>query len=508
VAALQPYKGIPVLIDACARLRASGFRFQCDIVGDGPLRDALAGTIASAGLGDWVRLRGALRQDEVAALLREAALVVLPSVVAADGQMEGIPVALMEAMAAERPVIASAISGIPELVEHAVSGLLVEPGNPETLAEAIAGLLRDARRARELGRRGRETVQRAFRLDACTAALRRELDRWNAPPADAAGIRDLAGAAGFTGHEIAVRRVHRGRDANVVEVMVTDGSQAQELVLKTHRPKPGERRAASQRARHEYDVLERIGRWFAGGDAGESGAALRTPRPLTIRPDDAALALERCAGDRLDDLIDRWRWDRDGESWAALERAVGDAGRWVGRLHEVTRRRDADAARQAWDALLDLARRDLLACVGRTVSPYVAGSIQRRLETMRRQPPGDDCVVGCHGDLSPGNVLADSASLAVVDFEGFHEGLPWEDVGYFLVHLELYFAYPRRGAGLTGLEAAFLEGSHVARDPVALDACRTAAALKALRARSGAPAWRAWPHLRLLRSVALGPGGS
>jgi glycosyltransferase involved in cell wall biosynthesis len=176
VAALQPYKGLPVLIDACARLKAAGFRFRCDIVGDGRMRDSLAGSIAGAGLGDCVRLRGALRQDEVATLLQEATIFVLPSVVARDGQMEGIPVALMEAMAAERPVIASAISGIPELVEHAVNGLLVEPGNPAALAEAIAGLLGDARRARVMGRRGRATVLRAFRLDRCTAALRQELD--------------------------------------------------------------------------------------------------------------------------------------------------------------------------------------------------------------------------------------------------------------------------------------------------------------------------------------------
>jgi hypothetical protein len=278
-------------------------------------------------------------------------------------------------------------------------------------------------------------------------------------------------------------------------------------VLKTHRTRSGEVLGAIQRARHEYDVLVRIGPWFSGGDAGESGTSLRTPRPLTS-PADASIALERCAGDRLDDLIDRWRWDRHGESWTALARAVAEPGRWVGRLHEVTRRRDPEAARRAWDTLLDGARRDLLACVGRTVSPYLAGSIQQRLEAMGQQPPHEGVVVGCHGDLSPGNILADPASLAVVDFEGYHEGLPWEDVGYFLVHLELYFAYPRRGAGLPDLQAAFLEGSCVAPDPVALDACRAGAALKALRARTGAPSWRAWPHLRLLRSIALGSGVS
>lgn len=507
VAALQPYKGLPVLIEACAHLRGAGFRFQCDIVGDGALRESLAATIAQAGLGDCVRLRGALRQDEVAGLLGDASVFVLPSVVARDGQMEGIPVALMEAMAAKLPVIASAMSGIPELVEHGVNGLLVEPGNPAALAAAIAGLLGDAARARQMGRRGRDTVLRAFRLDACTAALRRELDQWNPPPADAAGIRDLAGAAGFAGHALGVRRVHGGRDSSVIEMMAADGRQAREFILKTHRSRPGDSWAAAERAKHEHDVLVRLHPWFADGTATGDGMSLRTPRPLTGRPSDASIALERCGGDPLDALIRQARRDRDGEAWTSLDRAVRAAGQWVGRLQEVTRRDDPDAARRAWDALIDGAQRDLAACVDRTLSSRMAGSIGERLEGMRPCVPPGIRPVGCHGDLSPGNILVAPAALAVIDFEGFHEGLPWEDAAYFLVHLELYFVHPRRAAGLARLRAAFLEGSRVAPDPLAFDLCQAVAALKALRALAYGRFWRAWPHARLLRNLALGRGG-
>ncbi len=493
VAALEPYKGIPVLLEACGRLKAAGARFHCDVVGDGRLREALADRLARDQLGDCVRLRGALRQDEVGALLQQASIVVLPSVVAGDGQMEGIPVALMEAMAAERPVIAPAISGIPELVEHGVNGLLVEAGNPYALAEAVGALLADRERGRELGRRGRETVLRAFRLDACTAALLRELDAWNPPPADAEAVRARAVGAGFAHHHLGVRHVHGGRDSTVIELLAADGQRIHELILKTQRPRPGDSRPAAERAQHEYRVLTRLRRRFSGGGAGETGISLLIPGPLTIPTSDACIMMERCTGDRLDDLVRRGRRDPDGAAWTALERAVEGAGLWVRRLQEVTRRTDPQAAQRAWDALIDGAERDPAAW---------RGPIRRRLEGARRRLPPGACLVGCHGDLSPGNVFAAPASLAVIDFEGFHEGLPWEDVGYFLVHLELYFAYRRR-AGLARLSEAFLRASGVAPDPVALELCRTVAALKAL-AGLPAPSWRRWPHVHLLRGAALG----
>ncbi|HEV8264762.1 MAG TPA: glycosyltransferase [Gemmatimonadales bacterium] len=507
VAALQPYKGVSVLIEACGRLKAMRARFLCEVVGDGRLRAELEDQIARAGLGDRVRLRGALRQDEVAALLGQAAIVVLPSVVASDGQMEGIPVALMEAMAAERPVIAPAISGVPELVDHGVTGLLVEPGNPDALADAIAALLADPERRRQLGRRGREQVLRAFRLDACAAALLRDLDQWNPPPAPSEGLHDLAARAGFKGHHLGVRRVHGGQDSTVIELLAADGRRVHELILKTHRSRPGASRAATARAQHEHDVLVRLQPWFADGDAAGNGMSLRAPRPLTDRPSDASIALERCGGDPLHDLIRRARQDPEGEGWTSLDRAVRAAGHWVDRLQEVTRRDDPDAARRAWDALIDGARRDLASCVDRTMSSRTAGSIRQRLEAMRPCLPPGSRPVGCHGDLSPGNILAAPASLAVIDFEGFHEGLPWEDVAYFLVHLELYFVHPRRAAGLARLQDAFLAASRVAPDPLALDLCRTVAALKALRALAQGRSWRGWYRARLLRRLALGREG-
>ena len=165
VAAHKPYKGLPDLIEACRLLRAQGVAFTCDIVGDGPQRAELE----RLNHDHVVNLLGPRREDEVAKMMRDAALVVLPSVVAPDGQMEGIPVALMEAMAMGRPVVSTTISGIPELVRD--GGLLVSPGDPRALADAMRSLLDDPQRAAEMGARGRALVEREFELSACTARL-------------------------------------------------------------------------------------------------------------------------------------------------------------------------------------------------------------------------------------------------------------------------------------------------------------------------------------------------
>jgi colanic acid/amylovoran biosynthesis glycosyltransferase len=171
VAAHKPYKGLPVLIEACRLLRAEGVAFTCTIVGDGPMRSELE----RLNHDHAVELVGPRTESEVARMMAGAELVVLPSIVAPDGQMEGIPVALMEALALGRPVVSTNIAGIPELVKE--GGLLVPPGDARALADAMRGLLEDPQRAAEMGARGRELVRREFELGACTAQLLARLQR-------------------------------------------------------------------------------------------------------------------------------------------------------------------------------------------------------------------------------------------------------------------------------------------------------------------------------------------
>ncbi len=163
VAGLRDYKGHRHLVDACALLRERRVAFRCVLVGDGPERAALERQIAALKLGE-VELLGGQPQDQVRALLASADVLVHPSVVTAAGMMDGIPVALMEAMAAGCPVVSTRVSGIPELVRDGKTGLVVEPGDAAALADAIERLVGDPTLARKLGLAGRRAVLREFTL--------------------------------------------------------------------------------------------------------------------------------------------------------------------------------------------------------------------------------------------------------------------------------------------------------------------------------------------------------
>jgi glycosyltransferase involved in cell wall biosynthesis len=162
VASLREYKGHAVLLDAVRLLRERGKSMRVVLVGDGALRGALEARIARERLGDAVELRGALPHEEIPRVLAGATAMVLPSVTSRDGQMEGIPVALMEAMAAGVPVVATRLSGIPELVRDGETGLLVPERDPEALAAAMERLARDAALRTRLAEEGRRTVRERF----------------------------------------------------------------------------------------------------------------------------------------------------------------------------------------------------------------------------------------------------------------------------------------------------------------------------------------------------------
>ncbi len=162
VASLRPYKGHGVLLDACRILRDRGIRTRTLLVGDGELRRRLAARVAREGLSDLVELLGARPHEEIPALLAGATAMVLPSVRARDGQMEGIPVALMEAMAAGVPVVATRLSGIPELISDGDTGLLVPERDPAALADAMERLAREPALGARLAARARAVVEERF----------------------------------------------------------------------------------------------------------------------------------------------------------------------------------------------------------------------------------------------------------------------------------------------------------------------------------------------------------
>jgi glycosyltransferase involved in cell wall biosynthesis len=164
VASLQPKKGHADLVDAIALLAERRPGVTLELVGEGPERKRIEARARDRGVEARVRLLGARPAEEVRDRLGRARAFALPSVRLPSGRMEGIPVALMEAMAAGVPVVATRLSGIPELVQDGVTGLLVEPHDPEALAAALERLLSDAQLAGQLSRNARALVERSFSL--------------------------------------------------------------------------------------------------------------------------------------------------------------------------------------------------------------------------------------------------------------------------------------------------------------------------------------------------------
>lgn len=165
-------KGFHVLVDACARLASEGVAFGCDIVGDGEDRDALAARIEAHGLSERVRLLGARSPEQVKALIREAALLAVPCVIAANGDRDGLPTVLLEAMALGTPCVGTDVTGIPEALEPEVTGLGAVQGDARSLADACVRLLADGTLRVRLAERARSLVERRFSSAANTRKLR------------------------------------------------------------------------------------------------------------------------------------------------------------------------------------------------------------------------------------------------------------------------------------------------------------------------------------------------
>jgi glycosyltransferase involved in cell wall biosynthesis len=172
VGRLVEKKGFADLIGACATLAASGWRFTCEIVGSGELEADLRGRIEQSGAGGIVRLIGPRPQAEVVRLVQEAAAFVAPCVLGEDGNRDGLPTALLEAMALGTPVVSTDVTGIPEVLRDGETGLLVPQRNPAALAGVISRLTRDSTLRIRLADRARRLIETDFNVHANAAHLR------------------------------------------------------------------------------------------------------------------------------------------------------------------------------------------------------------------------------------------------------------------------------------------------------------------------------------------------
>ena len=175
VGRLVEKKGFPDLIDAIATLRERGIHCTCDIIGDGNQRGALAAQITRLQLEDRVRLLGNHSQADVKAHIQQAAMLIAPCVISADGDRDGLPTILVEAMALGTPCISTNIVGIPELIRDQSTGLLAPPSDPSALADTIARLLNDPALAVRLATNARALIERDYNIHANTAQLREHI---------------------------------------------------------------------------------------------------------------------------------------------------------------------------------------------------------------------------------------------------------------------------------------------------------------------------------------------
>lgn len=173
VGRLVEKKGFADLVSAVRLIRERGRDVTCRIVGSGPLEGALRDQVDAADLGDVVELTGPLPQHAVADAVRSASVMVAPCVVGDDGNRDGMPTVLLEAMALGTPCIATPVTGVPELIRHGHNGVLVPERDPGALATEILTLIDDTERRRALAHEARRTIEADFDIVRQAAQLRR-----------------------------------------------------------------------------------------------------------------------------------------------------------------------------------------------------------------------------------------------------------------------------------------------------------------------------------------------
>ena len=165
-------KGFKYLISACRNLQEQGIDFSCLIAGDGPLLNQLQYQINELQLGDRVALTGRpLLQEDIPGFMRSGDIYCLPCVWAEDGDVDGLPQMLMEAMACGVPVVSTRLVGIPDLVIDGETGLLAKPNDSWDLTHKLQRLIEDRPLHSRLSEQGRTFVEHKFDLSNCLNPL-------------------------------------------------------------------------------------------------------------------------------------------------------------------------------------------------------------------------------------------------------------------------------------------------------------------------------------------------
>jgi glycosyltransferase involved in cell wall biosynthesis len=171
VGRLVEKKGFPFLLRAAGILRSRGAEFRLVIIGEGPERADLMSLATGLNLQDLVEWRGAQSAEQVREAYAEADVFALACVIASDGDRDGLPNVLLEALACGVPVVATKVGALPELIEPEQTGLLAKPGDPQDLADQLERMLYDEELRATVTQLGRERVERRFRLERSVAHM-------------------------------------------------------------------------------------------------------------------------------------------------------------------------------------------------------------------------------------------------------------------------------------------------------------------------------------------------
>lgn len=171
VGRLVEKKGFPDLLQALGRISASGRRITCEVYGDGPLMRSLLELRDSLGLGDTVHFAGEHRRETIIQALHSSDLFVLTPTVTEDGDRDGIPNVLVEAMACGLPVVTTSAGGIPELVTHGLNGFLTAPGDVASIENEITTLLDAPELRQRMGAAARRTVESGYDVNVAAEQL-------------------------------------------------------------------------------------------------------------------------------------------------------------------------------------------------------------------------------------------------------------------------------------------------------------------------------------------------
>ena len=196
VGRLVPKKGFADLVEAVRLLVSSGVDVEVELAGEGDERERLTAQIDRLGLAGRIRLLGPLTQAEVRDLLARSDVFVAPCIEAADGNIDGLPTVVLEAMACGTPVVATAVSGLPEVVHDGLTGLLLPPGDPAELAVALRGIALGEVDTVSLSRGARTLIEQHFDSRAQAAVLAAwQSGPGHAPTAPSMYLTDREGAA-------------------------------------------------------------------------------------------------------------------------------------------------------------------------------------------------------------------------------------------------------------------------------------------------------------------------